>query len=97
MLLSFKNLKHSSVETSSGLKLGHVSDIILETKGQLAAQYEVKHSLISSKKYLLSRDQIVRFENKKIIVDDNVEKIANKTIEEKSPINPEPVSMRKNA
>ncbi len=72
MRLTLKQLKHYSVETVSGVKLGHVSDIVLDTDGQMIAQYEVKESIISAKEYLIGRDQIARFEDKKIIVDDNV-------------------------
>lgn len=97
MRLSFKKIKQSSVETASGIKLGRVSDIILEIEGQLVAQYVVKHSIISGKTFLVSRDQIVRFEDKKIIVDDNVEKIEIEKVKEKTSINPEPISMRKSA
>ena len=80
MRLSFKKIKQLSVETASGIKLGRVSDIVLEIDGQLVAQYVVKHSIISNKTYLISRDQIVRFEDKKIIIDDNVEKIEDQFI-----------------
>lgn len=97
MRLLLKKIKQLSVETASGLKLGRVMDIMVETEGQLVAQYLVKHSIISDKTYLISRDQIIRFENKKIIVDDNVLKIENKSTEKEPAINPEPISMRKSA
>ena len=113
MLLNFKNLKKLPVETASGIKLGHIADIILEIDGQLVAQYLVKHSIISGKEYLISRDQIIRFEDNpstsfdyaqdkslrinKIIVDDNVEKAENKIQTKESNISPEPISMRKSA
>ena len=100
MLINFKNLKKLPVETASGLKLGRVADIILEIDGQFVAQYVVKHSIISGKEYLINRDQIVRFEDKKIIVDDNVSRDMARDPEFTSgenPINPEPVSMRKSA
>lgn len=97
MHLSFKKIKQSSVETASGIKLGHVSDIVFETEGQMIIQYVVKHSIISDKIYLISRDQIIRFENKKIIVDDNIKKAENASTEQQSSINPEPISMRKSA
>lgn len=106
MRLSFKKIKQASVETVSGVKLGHVSDIIFEIDGQLIVQYIVKHSMLISKEYTISRDQIVRFEDKKIIVDDNVEKAKQKsrnmiqtsdfTSGKNTPINPEPISMSKN-
>lgn len=95
MLITLKQLKHFSVETESGVKLGHVSDLVLDTDGQLLVQYCVKPSIISSKEYLINRDQIVRFEDKKIIVEDN--SILEKEIEKtENPItSAEPVAMRK--
>jgi len=72
MRINFKQLKVLDVETVSGLALGHIYDIVFEIEGQLVAQYIVKPSIISSKEYLVSRDQIVRFEKNRIIVDDNV-------------------------
>lgn len=96
MRLNFKKIKQLSVETASGIKLGRVSDIVFDTEGQLVAQYLVKHSIISDKTYLISRDQIIRFENKKIIVDDNTVKAESKEEEKKRPaINPGSVSIRK--
>ena len=101
MRLSFKKIKQLQVETASGIKLGRVSDIILDTEGQLVAQYVVKHSIISDKTYLISREQIVRFEDKKIIVDDNVSRDVARdpkfTSGENSITNSEPISIRKSA
>ena len=101
MRLNFKKIKQASVETASGIKLGRVSDIMLDTEGQLVAQYVVKHSIISDKTYLISREQIVRFEDKKIIVDDNVSRDVAQdpkfTSGENSITNSEPISIRKSA
>ena len=96
MRLSTRQLKQMLVETVAGEKIGHISGIILETDGQLVAQYEVKSSIISSTNYLISRDQIARFEDKKIIVDNSVKQIANDTEKkEQIEISPEPAAMRK--
>lgn len=96
MRLSFKHLKNYSVETASGTKLGHVADIVFEIEGQLIAQYIVNSSFMSSKEYTVSRDQIVRFEDKKIIVDDNVskEKTTDKAQRKNNISSAEPVAMR---
>ncbi len=72
MRMNFKQLKGLDVLTMSGTMLGHVFEIVLEIEGQLVAQYVVRPSVISSKEYLVSRDQIVRFEENRVIVDDNV-------------------------
>lgn len=94
MRIPFKQLKKYSVETSSGVRLGYVRDIVLESEGQMIAQYEVRPYLFSYKKYLISRDQIVRFENDKMIVDDNLALEKSKIQEEKPVPKAEPVLMR---
>ncbi len=95
MRIDFKQLKQLSVETLSGEKLGHVNDIILDIDGQLVAQYHVKSSILSTKEYLVSRDQVVRFEEKRMIVDDTVTPVKAVKDEKKTiPRGAEPVSMR---
>lgn len=72
MRLDLKQLKHLTVETKSGTQLGHIHDIVLETEGQLIAQYIVISSLLRTKHYIISRSQIVGFTDSKLIVDDGV-------------------------
>lgn len=72
MRCTLKELKHMHVETVSGQELGHVCDIVIESTGQLIAQYMVKSSILSTKQYCISREQIVRWEKDKIIVDDAI-------------------------
>lgn len=74
MRIDLKQLKQLQVETISGKELGSIVDIIFEIEGQLVAQYVVhpSMSIISRKEYLVSRDQVVRFEKEKLIVEDNV-------------------------
>jgi len=91
MRLTLKQLKSLAVETASGVKLGHTHDIILDTNGQMIAQYSVKQSIISPKEYLISRDQIVKFENEKIIVEDSA------VAENKPSTSSEPVAMSESA
>ncbi len=92
MRLTFKQIKSLHVETESGVLLGHVHDIVFEVEGQLVAQYIVRPSMLSSKEFFVSRDQIVRFEEKKMIVDDNlvdvceIEKLAEMGGMEASPV-----------
>lgn len=72
MRLSFKQLKKMTVETISGTKLGKVEDLILDIDGQVVVQYEVKHTGISGGDYSIHRDQVVKFEENKMIVYDTV-------------------------
>lgn len=70
MRATWKQIKKSVVETLSGTPIGHVTDIVFQTEGQEIIQYQVKPSAFRVKEYLISRDQIVRFEENKIIVYD---------------------------
>lgn len=96
MRLSLKQLKSLSVETVSGVALGHVHDVVLQTDGQLVAQYIVKSSMIRGNEYVVSRDQVVRFEEKRLVVDDTVS-ATNESPDTKSStirISPKPIAMR---
>lgn len=95
MRLSLKQLRALHVETVSGASLGHVHELVFEIDGQLIVQYAVRSSLLSNKEYLIGRDQIVRFEEKKMIVDDAVRPIAIDGEKRKFPVAaPKPVAMR---
>lgn len=99
MRLTLKQLKQLSVETVDGIVLGFVSDVIFETEGQLIVQYVVKESLlkhINQKEYLISRDQIVRFEEKRLLVDSSVklEKESDGVKKKVKPFSPKPIPMR---
>ncbi len=93
MRIDFRKLKKYQVETVSGKKLGKVCGIIFDTEGQMVAQYLV--GTIFSMKLLVSRDQVARFEEKKLIVDDSVvQKIPTKSPEPRiSKKTPEPIAM----
>ena len=68
MRLTLKELKKCTVETLSGEELGSVNDIVFETEGQHIIQYKVK---LGVRKYaLVSRDQVARFEEGKVVVYD---------------------------
>ncbi len=94
--MTFSQYKHLSVETVSGTVLGKISDIVLESNGQLVAQYIVKGSLLGGQLYTLNRDQVIRITTNKMIVDDSVVKDidTSKSISASS-IQPQPVAMRK--
>ncbi len=82
MRLTFKQLKQMTVETVSGAKLGRVCDVIFETDGQTILQYEVCKCCWFGQKFLINRSQVVRFEDKKMVVDDTVTSVDG-VIEEK--------------
>ena len=95
MRLDLKQLKQLSVETESGQKLGKIYDVVFELEGQIIAQYLVR-SLLHTKDYLISRDQVVRSEEKRIVVTDSVAKESVLSVEDPPPIRAsvEPLTMR---
>lgn len=94
MQTSYNEIKNKIVQTVSGIKLGKVCNIQINTEEQFIIHYEVKTKVFSKDRLLISRGQIVRFENDKIIVDDNVKQ--EKTPVEKPSIEmtTEPIAMR---
>lgn len=96
MRFTIKHLKHLPVETVSGVSLGRVSDVTFETEGQLIVHYVVKPSLVSRTEYLVHRDQVVRFETTRLVVDDTVRPVEDTLHREKHRgVSPNPVAMRK--
>ncbi|MBT4120516.1 MAG: hypothetical protein HOA57_03030 [Candidatus Magasanikbacteria bacterium] len=74
MRFDFLQLKKMIVETESGLRLGKVFNMIIDTEGQSVLQYEVGN-YFNKKQYLVSRDQVVKFEDRRMVVEDNVKKV----------------------
>lgn len=96
--MSLKQLKKMTVETLSGTKLGKVQDIIFDIDGQMVVQYEVRHTGISGSDYIIHRDQVVKFEEKKMIVYDTVLKQSEKNRISPMKVIPEAgVAMRNNS
>lgn len=96
MRISLRQLKKSRVETVSGVMLGHVVDVEMDTEGQMIVNYHVRRALLGGDTLLVSRNQVVRFEEEKMIVDDSVAKeYATAQANTKMAGNPEPVVMRK--
>ncbi len=94
MRLSFKELKQYSVETQSGVSLGHVHEIMLEDETQTIAQYAVR-SFVFGHDYLVSRNQVIAFRDGKIIVDDAVKENLVNTPDVENPIpKAGPIQMR---
>jgi sporulation protein YlmC with PRC-barrel domain len=94
MRITLKQLKKMNVETISGKKLGKVSDVVLQTDGQVVEQYEVKTFLLPGKTLLIGRSQIVRFEKERLIVDDEVDVAEKEDSDGVVGTNPEPITMR---
>ncbi|MBI5222550.1 MAG: PRC-barrel domain-containing protein [Candidatus Magasanikbacteria bacterium] len=78
MRISLKQFKKLPVETKSGKYIGRVRDVVFEIDGQLMAQYEVSPSLLSGKRYLISREQVLSISAEKMVVDDGVAGVDDK-------------------
>lgn len=98
MRITLRQLKRLPVETKGGKKLGHVCNVIFEIDDQFVAQYEVSPSLLSGKKYLISRDQVTSISAEKMIVDDGVVRVSDEiNVESKlkiGKVEPEGAAMR---
>ncbi len=93
MRFDLKQLKKMSVETELGLRLGRVFNIIFDTEGQNVLQYEVGN-YFNKNQYLVSRDQVVKFTENKMIVEDSVKKIKVEEEKVSAQTKAEPVMMR---
>lgn len=94
MRITLKQLKKMTVETISGTLLGKVQDLIFDTEGQNIIQYVVKSGTLTTEEHLISRDQVVRFEEKKVIVYDTANKKKERSLEKIIPTVPEGISLR---
>lgn len=95
MRLTSKQLKKMQVETVSGVKLGKIQEVIMDIENQMVVQYDIKAGGIGKENYLVNRDQIARFEVKKIIVYDTVLSKKEKKLIPRMPVVPESgVAMR---
>ncbi|MBU2542245.1 PRC-barrel domain-containing protein [Patescibacteria group bacterium] len=74
MRFDLRQLKKMIVETESGMRMGRVFNLIFDTEGQNVLQYEIGN-YFNKNQYLVNRDQVVRFEENKMIVEDSVKKV----------------------
>jgi len=76
MLINQKQLKQVRAETQSGQFLGYIADFELETDTGIIEQYYIKsNNLISGLwegKLLINKNQIINFDENKMVVEDNV-------------------------
>lgn len=75
MRLSFKQLKKLAVVTVSGTVLGKVHDLVFDVEGQMILQFQVSSGLMSGHEYLINREQVRGFNQKQMVVDDNVQAV----------------------
>ncbi|MEK7159607.1 MAG: PRC-barrel domain-containing protein [Patescibacteria group bacterium] len=86
MILDIKTIKKLNVETESGVALGKIIDLEIDTTNHSVIKYLVTKTkfLNTSEKLLISPAQIIRVTETKIIVQDTLEPIANERISVKS-------------
>jgi uncharacterized protein YrrD len=92
MKIEWKKFKGLGVETKSGVVLGKVKNFILETDGQSILQYEVGD--LFTKKYLISREQVISIDSEKMVVEDIVLQVENQSEDRSINSGIEPVTMR---
>lgn len=79
MLLNFSHLKNLPVFTQSGLHLGHVSDLEIDTESQSVLRYLVQRGRLIGRfqePLLIHRHQVISISPEKIVVEDAVIKLA---------------------
>jgi len=78
MNITQQQLKKVQVETQSGQLLGQVVDFELDVDTGVVVRYHVKSKValagLFENKLIINREQIIDFDDKKMIVDDNVAK-----------------------
>jgi sporulation protein YlmC with PRC-barrel domain len=78
MLLDIKTIKKLQVETESGVTLGKIIDLEIDTTNHNVVKYSVTKSkfLNASEKLAISPAQVIRVTENKMIVQDTLEPIA---------------------
>jgi sporulation protein YlmC with PRC-barrel domain len=95
MRIDFRQLRRYTAYTTSGTYVGKVFDVTIDVDSQQIIQYDVTASIFHTNHHLIHREQIVRFEDKKIIVEDSVVSGKSEGMEKKSTsTSPEAVAMR---
>ena len=87
MLIDNKQLKKVKVETQSGQYLGQIIDFEVETDTGIIVKYHVKAKVslagLFENKLIINKEQIINFDDRKMIVEDNVIK---EKVEVKDPV-----------
>lgn len=89
MLLSFSRLKNLPVFTQSGLRLGQVSDLEIDTDSQSILRYIVQRGRLVGRfqePLLIHRRQVVSISQEKMMVEDAVIKQLETVKEEKETV-----------
>jgi uncharacterized protein YrrD len=102
MRLSFSKLKKLRVETKSGVHLGSVHDVVFDIDSHIILQYKVRNFVIGKTDYIINREQVISFDDNKIVVEDNISKeektnpptLKLRRTRKKIDISPEPLVVR---
>ncbi|HMB26388.1 MAG TPA: PRC-barrel domain-containing protein [Patescibacteria group bacterium] len=75
MRILLKKLKKLPVVTKNSQKLGKIANLEINTSTHQVVKYQVRKKILLAKspKLLIAPEQILEINNKKIIVEDNVE------------------------
>jgi sporulation protein YlmC with PRC-barrel domain len=83
MYINEQKLIHLPVFTQSGEKLGHVVDIEIDLEAHMIRKYMVG-TRFRKETYLITPAQIVKIDDKQIIVEDTVSKVPGEGEDKKS-------------
>ncbi len=71
MIISLQQFLHLPVHTESGVKLGTVFDLEIDTESQIILRYSVRSNFLSVKHFLIQRSQIKEIKAAEIVVYDS--------------------------
>lgn len=87
MYINEQKLIHLPVFTESGEKLGHVVDIEIDLEAHVIRKYIVG-TRFRKDTYLVTPAQILKIDDKQIVVEDTVSKVPEESSEKKSVVPP---------
>ncbi len=87
MILSFSDLKNLSVFSQSGINLGQIIDLEIDSESQSVIRYVVRRGRLVSrfqKSLLIHRQQVISISQEKMVVEDAVAKEVIESEEKKN-------------
>jgi len=72
MIINLPQLKHLSVYTQTGIKLGKINDINFLVETHSVYQYIVRSNFLGRKYFFIKPSQIIEINNDRIVVEDAV-------------------------
>lgn len=70
MIINLATLLKLPVYTESGIKLGKIFDLEMDTENQMVLRYLVRPNFISMQRFLIQSAQVKEITSEKMVVDD---------------------------